>query len=281
MKIGMTGSSGLIGSLFIMKYGHDYDLIQFSGDMTDFEAINKFMKFDFDIVFHLASIIPKYDLNGMPLDQSFSSNIIGTKNIAEAASRFNTKVIFTSTQKVYENKNQVKITEDDKLKSDNKDEYGKSKIESEKILNNFLQPNNFVILRISNIYGGFPIRFSIIDSIAKSLILDKEVKIGLDIKILRDYIHIDDLLTALNLSINHKGIFNICEGKSYDGVDLTNFFKITSGKIPKIIFGNNSPNDIVLDNTKAKNEMGFIPKYNLSEGIKNILFDMKKYYEKK
>jgi nucleoside-diphosphate-sugar epimerase len=281
MKIGITGSSGLIGSLFIMKYGHDYDLIPFSGDMTDFEAVNKFMKIDFDIVFHLASVIPKYDMNGMPLHQSFSSNIVGTKNIAKAASEFNTKVIFTSTQRVYENKNQLKIIEEDKLKPDDKDEYGESKLESEQILQNFLKPGNFVILRISNIYGTSPARFSIIDSIAESIVLDKEVKIGLNIKILRDYIHIDDLLTALNLSIKHKGIFNICEGKSYDGVDLINFFKMISGKTPKIIFGNNSPNDIVLDNTKAKNEMGFIPKYNLSEGIKNILFDMKKYYEKK
>ena len=279
MKIGMTGSSGLIGSLFIMKYGHDYDLIQFSGDMTDFEAINKFMKFDFDIVFHLASIIPKYDLNGMPLDQSFSSNIIGTKNIAEAASRFNTKVIFASTQRVYGNKNQLKITEEDKLKPDDADEYGKSKLESEQILQNLLKPDNFVILRISNIYGTSPTRFSIIDSIAESLVLNKEVKIGLNQKILRDYIHIDDILTALNLSIKHKGIFNISEGKSYDGVDLINFFNIISGKTPKITFGNNSPNHIVLDNTKARDEMGFVPKYNLSKGIEKVIFDMNKYYK--
>jgi nucleoside-diphosphate-sugar epimerase len=281
MKIGITGSSGLIGSLFILKYGHDYDLIQFSGDMTNFEAVNKFMKTDFDIVFHLASVIPKYDVNGMPLDQSFSSNIVGTKNIAKAASKFNTKVIFTSTQRVYENKNQLKITEEDKLKPDDKDEYGKSKLESEQIIQNFLKPDNFVILRISNIYGTSPVRFSIIDSIAKSLVVDKEVKIGLNPKILRDYIHIDDLLTALNLSINHKGIFNICDGKSYNGTDLINFFKIISGKIPKITFGNNSPNNIVLDNTKVKNQMKFIPKFNLNEGIKKVLSDMIKYYENK
>jgi nucleoside-diphosphate-sugar epimerase len=281
MKIGITGSSGLIGSLFIMKYGHDYDLIPFSGDMTDFEAVNKFMKIDFDIVFHLASVIPKYDMTGMPLHQSFSSNIVGTKNIAKAASKFNTKVIFTSTQRVYANKNQLKITEEDKLKPDDMDEYGKSKLESEQILQNFLKPDNFVILRISNIYGTSPARFSIIDSIAESLVLDKEVKIGLNIKILRDYIHIDDLLTALNLSIKHKGIFNICEGKSYVGVDLINFFKMISGKTPKITFGNNSPNDIVLDNTKARDKMGFVPKYNLSKGIENVLSGIKKCYKNK
>jgi len=279
MKIGITGSSGLIGSRFILKYGPKYDLIPFSGDMTNLEDVNKFMKLDFDIIFHLASVIPKYDVTGIPIYQSFSSNLLGTKNIAKAASKFNTKVIFTSTQKVYENKNQVKITEDDKLKSDNKDEYGKSKIESEKILNNFLQPNNFVILRISNIYGTSPTRFSIIDSIAESLVLNKEVKIGLNQKILRDYIHIDDILTALNLSIKHKGIFNISEGKSYDGVDLINFFNIISGKTPKITFGNNSPNHIVLDNTKARDEMGFVPKYNLSKGIEKVIFDMNKYYK--
>lgn len=279
MKIGITGSSGFIGSHFIKRYGHIYNFTKFSGDMTNFEAVNEFIELDFDIVFHLASVIPKYDVNGMPIPQSFSSNIIGTKNIAKIASRFNTKVIFPSTQRVYENKNQLKITEEDKLHSD--DEYGKSKLESEQILQNFLNPDKFIILRISNIYGTFPTRSSIIDSIAESLVIDKEVKIGLNPKILRDYLHIDDLLTALNLSINQKGIFNICLGKSYNMSDLINFFKIVSGKTPKISFGNNVPNNIVLDNIKAKNEMGFFPKFDLSKGIEKVLFDITKYYQNK
>ncbi len=279
MKIGITGSSGFIGSRFIEKYGDIYDFIQFSGDMINSEKVNKFMELDFDIVFHLASVIPKYDKNGISVNQSFSSNVLGTKNIAKAASRFNTKVIFTSTQRVYQNKKQFKITEDNALYSD--DEYGKSKLESEKLLQNFLNPDKFIILRISNIYGTFPIRPSIIDSIAESLVIDKKVIVGLNPKILRDYLHIDDLLTALDLSINHKGVFNVCLGESYNLDDLIDIFKKISGQTPKVLFGNNMPNDIILDNTKAKNEMKFIPKYNVSKGIEKVLSDITNYYRDK
>ncbi len=281
MKIGITGSSGFIGSRFIEKYGDIYDFIQFSGDMTNFETVNEFMAQNFNVVFHLASVIPKYDKNGLAIPQSFSSNIIGTKNIAKTASIFNTKVIFTSTQRVYENKNKLKITEDDKLNFENNDEYGKSKYESEQILQTLLNPNNYVILRISNIYGTFPTRPSIIDSISESLVIDKKVIVGLNPKILRDYLHIDDLLTALDLSINHKGVFNICLGKSYNLHYIIENFKKISGQTPNVLFGNNIPNDIVLDNTKAKNKMKFIPKYNISEGIEKVFSDITNYYKDK
>ncbi len=279
MKIGVTGSSGLIGSYFIKKYNHVYDFIEFLGDMTNFEEISEFVENDFDIVFHLASIIPKYDLNGIEIQQSFSPNIIGTRNIVKSVSKFNTKIIFTSTQKVYENKNELKINE--KWRLNPKDEYGKSKLESEQIFHKFLNSDRFTILRISNIYGAIPERFSIIDTIAKSLVMNKKVSIGLSPKVLRDYLHVDDFLTALDLSIKHEGIFNICSGESYNIHDLINFFKIVSEKTPKITFGNHIPNNIVLDNTKAKNEIGFTPKYNIHTGIEKVLFDIKNYYKNK
>ena len=53
MKIGITGSSGMIGSRFIKKYGNIYDLIEFSGDMTNFEDVNAFMKSNFDLIYLL------------------------------------------------------------------------------------------------------------------------------------------------------------------------------------------------------------------------------------
>ncbi len=211
MKIGLTGSTGLIGSHFIKIFGKTYDIFEFKGDMTNSESVNKFVNLNYDVIFHLASIIPKYNEKGIPLKQSFSSNIIGTENIAKAASKLKTKIIFTSTQRVYDDKNKYPINEMGKLKPNN--DYSVSKLESERKIQQFLDPEQFTILRISNIYGTYPQRSSIIDSIAESLVSDKPIKIGLNPKILRDYLHIDDLLCALNLSITHNGIFNICLGK--------------------------------------------------------------------
>jgi dTDP-4-dehydrorhamnose reductase len=278
MNIGLTGSNGLIGSNFIKNFQDIYKISTFKGDMTNFESVNHFMNQEFDVILHLASVIPKYDENGIPIKQSFSSNVIGTENIAKSASKFKTKVIFTSTQQVY-GKSKFPLNENSELKSNN--DYGNSKLQSEKKLQEFLTPEQYVILRISNVYGTFPERSSIIDSIAESIILDKTKKIGLNSQISRDYLHINDLLLAINLSFKKNGIFNICLGKSYSVNDLMIFFKDISGQIPKISFGNYLSNDIFLDNFKSQNELGFYPKYNIYEGIEKVFLDISKYFKKK
>ena len=276
MKVGITGSSGLIGSRFIEKFGRLYDFLEFKGDMTNFESVNNFMNQSFEILIHLASIIPKYHQYGIPTNQSFSSNIIGTENFAKLASEYNKKIIFTSTQCVYDLSNNHRIQENDNLNPNTP--YGKSKLESEKILNQLLNTAQLTILRISSVYGTFPIRPSIIDSIAESFICNKKMKIGLNPKVLRDYIYLDDLLDILNLSINHSGIFNVCLGKSYNVRDIVKFFETLSGKKNKIIHGNYTTCNIELDNTKMLQEMKFNPIFNIKTGIKKVYSDIQKFH---
>ena len=110
MKIFVTGGSGFIGKHLIEKLQNEHELIIYEnfsnssekdfsnlfknnvslikGDMTNFESVNHFMNQEFDVILHLASVIPKYDENGIPIKQSFSSNVIGTENIAKSASKF-------------------------------------------------------------------------------------------------------------------------------------------------------------------------------------------------
>jgi len=274
IKIGLTGSSGLIGSKLLEKFEQKYVFHKFIGNMNDLDDVNTFMKQDFDVTIHLASIVPKYDQDGLPIEQSFTDNIIGTENICKKALEYNKKIIFTSTQRVYKTKNNISIRETDELEPDS--DYGQSKLESEKKIQKYLPIHNFTILRISNIYGTYPKRPSIIDTIAESFIKDKSVKIGLFPEIFRDYIHIDDVLDSLELSLNKNGIFNVCYGDSYNVKNLIKIFENMFNKKSKISFGNYKPNNIFLDNNKARNILNFKCKIDLHKGIQLTINKIKK-----
>jgi len=264
IKIGLTGSSGIIGSKFLEKFETKYFFQKFVGNMTNLDHVNQFMKKDFDILIHLASIIPQYEKNGLPTKQSFSENVIGTENICKMASKCDKKVIFLSTQRVYKTKNNVRINEMTQLEPDT--DYGKSKLESEKIIQQYFPSENYAILRISNICGTYPKRPSIIDSIAESMLRNKPLKIGLHPETLRDYIYIDDVIIALEKSLNQNGIFNICSGNSYNTKEIINIFKKIYGTLPDITFGKYKPKNILLDNNKAIRDLNFKPK-TVDEGI--------------
>jgi nucleoside-diphosphate-sugar epimerase len=278
MKIGLTGSSGLIGSKFLEKFGQKYIFHKFIGNMINLNDVDKFMKQNFDVVIHLASIIPKYDKDGSPIEQSFTDNVIGTENICKKAAEYNKRIIFTSTQRVYKTKNNISIRETDELKPDS--DYGKSKLESENKIQKYLSSQDYTILRISNIYGTYPKRPSIIDNIAESLIQDKPVKIGLSPEIFRDYIHIEDVLDSLELSLNKNGIFNICYGDSFNIQTITKIFENIFKKTPKIFFGNYKPENIFLDNTKSINILNFKYKIDLSTGIQLTVNKIKNHVNK-
>jgi nucleoside-diphosphate-sugar epimerase len=97
---------------------------------------------------------------------------------------------------------------------------------------------------------------------------------------IRDYLFIDDVVSALLLSAtNHNSInqvFNVCSGKGISikelALEFKNRFKndcpMNIGKLPY------RPNEIwnmVGDNQKLKKSLGFKPKYSLDKAIE-LLF---------
>jgi len=82
MKIGLTGSNGFLGRNLIKILDSKNEITQFKGDITDKNDVEKFMNNKFDIVFHLAGAVPKFD-EGNDLTISYSINQVGTKNIVD------------------------------------------------------------------------------------------------------------------------------------------------------------------------------------------------------
>jgi UDP-glucose 4-epimerase len=134
------------------------------------------------------------------------------------------------------------------------------------------------IVRPSNVYGFFQNLNKpqgLIGHVFQSLLTDKNLDIYDDGKIIRDYIHVSDIsnfiLKLLSYNSTEKyQIFNVGSSKSTSIQTLLNLVeKITFKKI-KII--SKEPryfdcNYNVLDTTKTKTTLNWIPKLDLEEGL--------------
>jgi len=120
-------------------------------DIRDYEDLETAMK-GCDFVFHTASImlLEARDRNRKAID----TNIIGTFNVLEAASKCSVqKVIFSSTGSVYGEPLRIPMEEDHPY--NNETMYGATKIAGEQFCRNFHRERKlaFAALRYFNVYG--------------------------------------------------------------------------------------------------------------------------------
>ena len=122
-------------------------------DITDSNMILKSLE-NVDIIFHL---VGKTHSKSNKYDEYYKTNVLGTKVLSQAALKANVKkIIMLSSIKVngegFLNKKFVYKEKDEPAPLDN---YGKSKLEAEKILSSSLSkaPMGYVILRAPLVYG--------------------------------------------------------------------------------------------------------------------------------
>jgi len=267
LKIGITGNTGFLGRNLINKIHHVHEIITFTGNIQNIKDVEIFLKNDFDLIFHLAGIVPRYKINGTEELQSYDVNWIGTENILENLTK-KTKIILASTVAVYGQNMKNFLHEDQESHPLSK--YGKSKLKAEKILIENLSKTQYCILRFSNIYGYNPVKTNFIDTIAKASKSNYLLKLNINQNSLRDFVYISDAINALELSINSFGIYNIGFGKSYSISRILNIFNESGYKL-NIEFKNVAQNDIVLDLTNAQTKLGYQPTIDIEEGIKKTL----------
>lgn len=231
MKILVTGLSGLVGSRFaeLLKDSYEFEgITRESGvDITDEASINqKILSSDAQIILHLAA---KTDVDGCEkdkeidekfLDQKGSDqqewtskktawvvNVLGTKYIVEACKKTNKKIIFISTDFVFDgNKsNDEGYVEDDIQNPINW--YGKTKYEGEKIVMN--SELDWIIARLA-----YPYRANFAEKNDFFRIILQKLKGGQKLNMVMDHVmtptFVDDFVYAIDslIKTNSSGIFH-------------------------------------------------------------------------
>lgn len=218
----VTGGSGFFGGLLLEKLLSmdvscvNIDLVKcpishpalysVQGDIRDESALeNIFSKHRFDAVFHCAALLAHEVKDEKEL---WTSNVDGTRNVAEYAKRYGVpKLVYTSSNCLWGRNFDHPVTEEEPPEPI--EIYGRSKLEGERILEEYTDSMDVTIFRCPTIMdagrlGLLAILFEFIDE-------GRKVWIVGDGSNRYQFIYAQDLIDACMKAISHKGsgLYNI------------------------------------------------------------------------
>lgn len=234
-----------------------------------------------DICFHLVSTTLPKTSNVDPVFD-IESNVLGTVRLLTRAVKAGVKkVIFVSSGgTIYGVPMQVPIPETHP--TDPICSYGISKLTIEKYLGLFKHLNglDFIALRIANPFGGRQRTYANQGAVAVFLsktLRGEEIEIWGDGSVVRDYVYIDDVVSALVASIDYVGdmrVFNIGSGRGLSINDVLDSIElVTSRKTTRRYVASRSfdvPAN-VLCIERAKHLLGWSPNVGFETGIRHFM----------
>ncbi len=237
MKILTTGASGLVGSRILELLKDKYDFDSSTEDITQKDLIqNRIKNSNAEIVLHLAA---KTHVDGCERDKALGEqgeawkiNVEGTKNVAEACSKLKKRLIYVSTDFVFDGEKEDYVEEDTPNPIN---WYGRTKYEGELAVQK--SQAEYIIARIAYPYRTGFARTDFIRS------LIEKFKKGENLTMVTDHImvptFIDDIAFALDSLIqkDQTGVFHITGSQPISPFDaavlIADTFGFSKSKITK------------------------------------------------
>lgn len=211
MKIAITGADGLVGSRIIKLLKNDFEFIAISQkdcDITNKNQVFQTVKgIDFEILLHLAAYTNVDGAESEP-ELAYRINVEGTKNIFDAVCQKNKKIIYISTDFVFDGKNPPY---DEDCVPRPLGVYGKTKYEGERIIG-----SQGMIVRISYPYrAAFEKKRDFVRTIISLLKKRKTIAMVTDSSMTPTFI--DDIAYALKYLYTHYSpeIFHVVGRSSH------------------------------------------------------------------
>lgn len=298
-----------VGSLDNLRLLKNYPNVKFiKGDLRIYNDVKSVFKDNmFDLIFHLGGqTAVTTSLENPKMD--FESNTIGTFNILECMREYvpKSKLIFTSTNKVYGNLNSRNLTESNKRyvfkdningidETENLDfysPYGCSKGAADQYVRDYhrIYGLDTVVLRQSCIYGKYQNGTEDQGWVAwfiKRFIEGGNITIFGDGKQVRDILYIDDLIDLYELIVDKtKGgeIYNVGGGIG-NTTSILEILDLLNEKLPKnkvvISYGDERDGDqkIFISSNKLIKELNWYPKVSIDSGVDKLITYLKEKYE--
>ena len=306
MRLLVTGGAGFIGSHFI-RYLYDkypdyyiinYDKLTYAGNLENLASIQntenyRFIRGDINNEELLEYVVSTYEVEIIVnfaaeshVDRSISSssefvttNILGTQKLLDVAKKNELKFIQISTDEVYGSLGAIGLFTEETPLSPNSP-YSASKASADLLVRSYYKTHglNTMITRCSNNYGPYQYPEKLIPLMIINALEGKQLPIYGDGKNIRDWLHVKDHCSAIDLVLHHGKpgeIYNIGGNNERTNIDIVNHILDTLGLSKKRItfVPDRLGHDYryAIDSRKIQNEIGWKPAYSFEEGIKETI----------
>lgn len=258
-------------------------IFPFGGDVRDIDILDKAVE-GMDYVFHLAAM---WLLHCKDFPRTaFEVNIAGTFNVLEACVTHKVKkLIYSSSASVYGDAIQVPMTEDHPF--NNKNFYGATKIAGESMCTAFNDRYGLKVigLRYMNVYGPgqdqHAVYTGVVPIMLNKIAANETPVINGDGSQAYDFIYVEDVAKANIAALQSKvecGFYNVGTEVQTTVKDLCETIlrlKKSSLKVQYQPYAADDARQFVKNRIgsakRAKDELNFIPKYNLDQGLQKLI----------
>ena len=288
-RSGETLSNGNLKS-----FGHFKNLLGFRGEIISGDINDKDLLLDlevnyhFDYIFHEAAIS---DTTAQEQDLMIKTNVNAYRDLLELAIRHGANMIYASSAATYGNApspQKVGVEAPNNV-------YGFSKLSMDNLSRKYIEDEevdiSIVGLRYFNVYGAREYfkntTASMVLQFGHQILSGKKPRLfeGSD-KILRDFIYIEDIIQA-NVKAMHpkqSGVYNVGTAKARSFQDIVDILQkelntsLECEYIPNPFVGSyqfHTQSDI----QSTKEMLGYEPRYEMEDGIKAYVDEIKRIYE--
>ncbi|HWB87520.1 MAG TPA: GDP-mannose 4,6-dehydratase [Bryobacteraceae bacterium] len=313
----VTGATGLLGSWLVTELvaqgasvvalirdripfsllyanGLNQKIASVSGDIQDYMLLERTLaEYEVSVVFHLAAQTQVLVANRSPLS-TFESNIRGTYLLLEACRKHPLlkAVVVASSDKAYGSSDHLPYDEETPLRGQYPYDASKSCADliSNSYARNFDMPVS--VTRCGNLYGGGDLNFArIVPGTIRSVHQGKAPVIRTDGTLIRDYFYVRDavlaymMLAERTVTGNRRGdAYNFSSGTPLSVLEITAQILKAMGRedLRPVVLGENRGEikDQWLGTAKARQELGWEPRFTLQEALSETIDWYRDYFAK-
>jgi UDP-glucose 4-epimerase len=286
----VTGGSGFVGRHVVAQLARhgarvrvvdlnphpdpSVDLVQ--GDIGDRTLLERAFAGGVDAVVHLAAVTSVLRSLEHP-ELTYATNVAGTHQVLEAARAVGVAALaFASTNAVTGAMEAPAISETATLRP--LTPYGATKAAAEMLMSAYTSSYGMrcASLRLTNVYGpGMQAKDSIVARLMRAIRLGRTFEIYGDGRQVRDYVHVADVATAIELALTHQewqGPMVIGTGRSLSVLEVVEEVRRVSGAQLDVRHGPAKPGEmpaVIVDPSRAL-AAGWSPRYDFREGVRGV-----------
>jgi len=289
-RILVTGGSGFIGRHVVAQLaaaGAHVRVIDLEpypdptvdivvGDLVEPEVIEASLDGGIDAIVHLAAVTSVLRSIQHP-ELTHRTNVTATAALLEAARIAGVKsLVFTSTNAVVGPMEGTAISESSRLRP--LTPYGATKAAAEMLMSAYTETLGLrcACLRLTNAYGpGMEAKDSIVARLMRAVRTGATFEIYGDGRQVRDYVHVEDIVAAIRLSLasdSWRGPVVIGSGTSVSVLDVVDAVQRVSGVTVSVRHGPAKPGEmpaVIVDASRAR-AAGWSPQYDLAGGLMGV-----------